>query len=73
MELTEELKRTYIETAELLKGSDRRMFIAKIVKSLGYGGQSQAERELGWNRGTSRRCDWAILKRGALSGRSQSG
>ena len=55
MELTEELKSIYIETAELLVGSQRRMFMAKIVLSLGKGGQSQAERELGWNRGTLRK------------------
>ena len=38
--------------AEQLKGSARRMFMAKIVNALGSGGQRWAERELGWNRGT---------------------
>lgn len=52
MELTEALKATYIKTAEVLKGSDRRVFMARIVKSLGRGGQRWAARELGWCRTT---------------------
>lgn len=55
MELTEALKATYIETAQALKGSDRRVFMAGIVKSLGRGGQRRAARELGWCRGTIRK------------------
>lgn len=55
MELTAELKKTYIETAKVLKGSQRRVFMARIVESLGYGGQSLAERELGWCRNTIRK------------------
>jgi len=54
-ELTPELKETYIETAKTLRGSDRRVFMARIVKTLGPGGQSYAERELGWYRGTIRK------------------
>jgi hypothetical protein len=54
-ELTPELKEAYIETAKTLKGSDRRVFMARIVKSLGRGGPSYAERELGWHRGTIRK------------------
>lgn len=52
MELTETLKTTYIETAQALKGSDRRVFMARIVTSLGRGGQRRAARELGWCRAT---------------------
>ncbi len=52
LELTPQLKVIYIETAKTLKGSDRRVFMARIVKSLGYGGQSKAARELGWCRNT---------------------
>jgi hypothetical protein len=52
VELTEALKTTYIETAQALKGSDRRVFMARIVQSLGRGGQRQAARELGWCRAT---------------------
>jgi len=55
MELTDELKTAYIETAESLKGSDRRVFMARMVKSLGRGGQSRAARELGWCRDTIRK------------------
>jgi hypothetical protein len=55
LELTTELKTTYIETAKALKGSQRRVFMARIVRSLGYGGQSIAERELGWCRNTIRK------------------
>jgi Rhodopirellula transposase DDE domain len=55
MELTDELKATYIETAQALKGSDRRVFMARIVKTMGTGGQSRAARELGWCRDTIRK------------------
>jgi hypothetical protein len=55
MELTDELKATYIETAQALKGSDRRVFMARIVKAMGTGGQSRAARELGWCRDTIRK------------------
>lgn len=54
MELTTELKALFIETAKTLKGSDRRIFMAQVVKMLGKGGQRRAERELGWNRGVIR-------------------
>ena len=54
-ELTPGLKEIYVETAKALKGSDRRVFMARIVKSLGRGGQSYAERELGWYCGTIRK------------------
>jgi len=50
MELTDELKVLVIETANRLKGSDKRLFMAQVVKLLGKGGQRRAERELGWNR-----------------------
>jgi hypothetical protein len=55
MELTAELKATYIETAKVLKGSEQRMFMAGVVKALGYGGQSLAAREMGWCRDTIRK------------------
>lgn len=54
-ELNNELKALYIKTAQKLKGSDRRQFMAEVVKGLGIGGQTQAERELGWNRRTIRK------------------
>jgi Rhodopirellula transposase DDE domain len=55
MELTDELKTVYIKTAQKLKGSERRMFMAQIVKTLGKGGQRRAERELGWHRNLVRK------------------
>ena len=55
IEMTAALKETYIETAKALKGSERRVFMARIVKALGPGGQVAAERELGWNRRTIRK------------------
>ncbi len=55
MELTEEVKVLVLNTAKELKGSARRMFMARTVQALGEGGQRLAERELGWNRGTMRK------------------
>ena len=55
MELTDELKTLFIETAKILKGSERRIFMARAVKTLGKGGQRRAEQELGWNRRTIRK------------------
>lgn len=55
MELGEEVKELLIETAKALKGSVRRLFLARTVCALGEGGQRLVERELGWNRGTIRK------------------
>ena len=55
IEISEEQKRLYQETAEALKGHERRVFMARVVKTLGRGGQRQAERELGWDRAVIRR------------------
>ena len=55
MELTDTLKALFIDTANSLKGSQRRRFIARTVQQLGPGGQRRAERELGWNRQTIRK------------------
>ncbi len=57
MELTDSLKALFIDTAKTLKGSARRVFMARTVKELGAGGQRRAERELGWSR--------AIIRKGA--------
>ncbi len=45
MELTEELKDLLIKTAEQLKGSARRLFQARTVKTLGPGGASRADHD----------------------------
>jgi hypothetical protein len=55
LQLTEALKSLFKETAEQLQGSARRQFMAKVVQGLGLGGQTIAEQELGWNRGTIRK------------------
>ena len=55
MELTEAVKDLLVQTAKTLRGSARRLFMARTVQALGQGGQRQAERELGWNRGTIRK------------------
>src|SRR5512132_2692585 len=55
MELTDSLKTLLIDTARSLKGSARRLFMARTVKELGPGGQRRAERELGWSRVTIRK------------------
>jgi hypothetical protein len=55
VELTETLKETFITTAKQLKGSERRIFMARITRELGAGGQTKAEKELGWNRKTLRK------------------
>ena len=53
--ITPELKETFIETAKVLKGHQKRLFMARVVNSLGRGGMSFAERELGWNDGAVRK------------------
>src|SRR5450755_1829022 len=55
MELVEGVKELLIQTANALKGSERRLFMARTVRVLGEGGQRRAERELGWNRATIRK------------------
>jgi hypothetical protein len=54
MELTASITALCKETAQQLRGGARRLFMARTVRELGPGGQSRAERELGWNRGTIR-------------------
>jgi hypothetical protein len=60
MELTDSLKSLCIETAKSLKGSARRLFMARTVKELGAGGQRRAARELGWGRMTIRKGTHAL-------------
>ena len=50
--LTPDIKSFLNETRKKLKGHERRQFMASVVSILGYGGQSKAERELGWDRKT---------------------
>jgi hypothetical protein len=44
-----------IDAAKALKGSQRRLFMAKAVQAMGRGGQIWAEAHLGWNRETIRK------------------
>src|SRR5919205_4510629 len=55
MDLSDSLKSLFIETAKSLKGSARRLFMARTVKELGPGGQRRAAHELGWGRMTIRK------------------
>jgi Rhodopirellula transposase DDE domain len=55
MELTASLKTLLIETAKSLKGSARRLFMARTGKELGPGGQQRAARALRWGRMTIRK------------------
>ena len=44
-----------VDTAKALKGSQRRLFMAKTVAAMGRGGQLWAEAHLRWNRETIRK------------------
>jgi hypothetical protein len=55
MEWTDSLKALFVHTAQALQGRARRLFMARTVTALGPGGQRQAERALGWHRGTLRK------------------
>ena len=78
MELTNSRKALFIETARALKGSARRVFMARTVRELGPGGQRRAERELGWDRATIRKgaremaSGFAIVDAFALRGRKRA-
>jgi hypothetical protein len=54
MDLTDTLKALFVETADTLTGSARRLCMARTVKELGPAGQRRAARELGGNRATMR-------------------
>ncbi|MDQ7084258.1 MAG: hypothetical protein Q9M36_04695 [Sulfurovum sp.] len=51
-EITKAEAELYKETAKILKGTQRRVFMARVVKALGYGGQYYVEKEFHWNRET---------------------
>jgi hypothetical protein len=55
MELTAQVQEYLQGTADSLCGADRRLFMARTVRTLGPDGQRRAERELGWNRVTIRK------------------
>jgi Rhodopirellula transposase DDE domain len=63
MELMDEVKELLIKTANELKGSARRLFMARTVRALGKGGQRRAEKALGWNRGLIRKGEHELKSR----------
>jgi hypothetical protein len=73
--LDEAFKTTLIETAKVLPGAQRRLFMARAVRALGRGGQRRAEAELGWSRVTVRKgmaeLDSGITCRDAFSSRGR--
>lgn len=50
--VTPEMKEMFVETAKVLKGYQKRLFMARTVKSLGRGGLKYAREELGWDKNT---------------------
>lgn len=55
MELTPKLIEIVKDAAEKLQGPERRTFIARVVRSMGRGGQSRAAEVFGWGRNTIRK------------------
>lgn len=55
IEVTAAQQSAYRERANMLKGSERRRYMASVVQILGRGGQRYAESVLGWNRRTVRK------------------
>ena len=55
MTLTKTAIELYTKTAQALKGSARRLFMARTVKEWGRGGKERAQRELGWSGVTIRK------------------
>ena len=47
IQLTDALKSIFRETAQQLRGSERRQFMAKVVKGLGVGGLSSSRTRIG--------------------------
>ena len=55
MKLSQAEKELHQETVKELKGSAKRLYMARVAKTLGRGGPSLLKRELGWNRETIRK------------------
>lgn len=52
IEMSEEERELHRETAKALKGSDRRIYMARVVKKLGWGGKAFVWRNFGWAKET---------------------
>ena len=55
MTLTEAEKQLHQETIKALRGAEKRRYMARVARTLGRGGPSLLERELGWSRKTIRK------------------
>jgi hypothetical protein len=55
LQVTEATRTLVKETSAVLKGHERRLFMARTVRALGPGGQNLAEREFGWSGQTIRK------------------
>lgn len=58
--LSATVKAVFQDTAQLLKGSERRMFMAKTARLFGAYGHRRAEREFGWDRKTLRKGEYEL-------------
>ena len=47
-----DLKELFMETEKVLRGYQRRLFMARTVRGLGWGGLKFAREELGWDKNT---------------------
>ena len=52
MKLTVAEKQLHQETVKALTGCEKRLYMARVAKTLGRGGPSLLQRELGWSRET---------------------
>ena len=55
MKLTIAEKQLHQETVKELKGGAKRLYMARVAQTLGRGGPSLLQRELGWSRDTIRK------------------
>lgn len=55
MNLTTAEKQLHQETVKALKGGAKRLYMARVAHTLGRGGPSLLQRELGWSRETIRK------------------
>lgn len=55
LNITDEMLQAWSQILEKLSGSDRRLFMASVVKAQGRGGALFAQQKLGWDRGTIRK------------------
>jgi hypothetical protein len=54
----------------VLKGHQKRLFMARVVQSLGRGGMSFVQREFGWNEGAVRKGQHELRVRKNITSRT---